>query len=62
MDKDCFTDIDVGWSGYCECEDGVKKMKKHCGQNCHRNCYTACKSSSDNCGKNVFVERLLSQI
>ena len=50
-DKDCFTEIKVGWSGFCDCKDGRKMMKHGCDQGCGKNCDTACKTGVQECSK-----------
>ena len=41
-DKSCTAIIDDGWSGYCECSDGVKRMKKGCDAGGFATCNEAC--------------------
>ena len=41
-DKSCSTVINSDWSGYCECADGSKKMKKGCEIGEFATCNDAC--------------------
>ena len=39
---DCSVEILDDWSGYCECTDGSKRMKKGCQKGSYRTCNEAC--------------------
>ena len=41
-DKGCCANIADGWSGYCECADGTKTMKKGCEKGAFSSCKEAC--------------------
>ena len=42
-DKGCYDTIADSWSGYCECADGTKTMKKGCGEKgAFSSCILAC--------------------
>ena len=43
-DKDCATPINDGWSGYCECAQGIQKMRKGCVTGHFQTCSDACDS------------------
>ena len=47
-DKDCFTTIYNSWSGYCECADGSKQMKKGCKVGHFATCNDACDPGGKN--------------
>ena len=47
-DKSCQVSINDNWSGYCECRDGSKKMKKGCQKGAFRTCAIACDFGKDN--------------
>ena len=41
-DKNCMVLIHDAWSGYCECSDGIKRMRKGCKKGRYKTCYAAC--------------------
>ena len=41
-DQLCSTTIKRGWSGYCECRNGITMMAKGCEKGRYRTCYDAC--------------------
>ena len=43
-DKGCHETIEDGWSGYCECRDESKAMRKGCEKGDYRTCEIACGS------------------
>ena len=51
--------ISEGWSGYCECPDGRKVMKKGCEKSGYITCNEACQSNIP-CGK--LSSRLIEDI
>ena len=54
-DKICCDKILEGWSGYCECPDGTKKMKKGCELRVFGTCNEAC-------GRDFTCRKLLSRL
>ena len=45
-DKACSAKILDGWSGYCECSNGIKIMEKGCHRDRWSNCKDACKEKT----------------
>ena len=41
-DRNCMSLIDDVWSGFCECSDGIQRMRKWCEKGKYKTCYAAC--------------------